>query len=165
MALDKSWSTWKIDFLENFDTKSWSEIVYAYNFKYIAGPLSDYALKKMKLLLTVEPCLPTIALINLVAVGLSTNLRERLNRAEISTQGDLMSSLGNLEHLVTKISEKMDKQGKQGENKKIFNKKSYKPCSICGKLGQQDRFHPEAKCWNNPDNSDNKLSLQMIHLK
>ena len=85
-------------------------------------------------------------------------MRERLNRADIDSQGDLMSSLGNLEHLATKSLEKTDKIGKQAENKKPLNRKPYKPCSNCDKLGYHDRYHPEAKCWNNPDNLDNRLS-------
>lgn len=157
IGLEGSWSSWKISFLENFDSKGWSEIVYAYTFKYMVGPFTDYALKKIKLLLDVESSLPTTARINLVVVGLPGSVRERLVRSDIETQGDLMAALGALEHLATKFSEKT---GKQGEGKKPFGKKPFKPCSFCEKLGQKNRFHPEAKCWNNPDNPENRLNSQ-----
>lgn len=158
IGLGGTWDEWKINFLENFNTKGWSEIVYAYEFKYLYGSLSDYVLKKIRLLLEAEPALPTIACVNLVVVGLPSNVREKLDRSEILTQADLMSALGALEHLALKIPLSSDKQNKQMDiNKKLNKKPEYKPCSICTKLGNLQRYHPETKCWNNPKNPDNKL--------
>ena len=159
IGLVGAWSEWKINFLENFNTKGWSEIVYAYEFKYLCGSFLDYVLKKIRLLLHAEPALPTIARVNLVVVGLPSNVREKLDRSEISTQADLMSALGALEHLALKAPPLSEKQNKQTDNKKPNKKSEHKPCSICAKLGNPQRYHPESICWNNPKNPDHKLDL------
>ncbi|KAK0071670.1 hypothetical protein PV326_000980 [Microctonus aethiopoides] len=48
------WKNWKNDFRDTFGNKGWAPIKYANAFKYQAGPLLDYALKKEKLLLQVR---------------------------------------------------------------------------------------------------------------
>lgn len=82
-------------------------------------------------------------------------MRERLDRSEIESQSDLMAALGSLENLSLKFSDK-EKAGKQGDRKPSVRK--YKPCTFCEKLGKQGLFHPEVKCWNNPESPDYKLN-------
>jgi hypothetical protein len=55
LDLSDPWQTWKDSMIEIFGDKGWTDIRYAVDFKYLSGSLSEYALKKLNLLLEVEP--------------------------------------------------------------------------------------------------------------
>ncbi|XP_050591367.1 uncharacterized protein LOC126922618 [Bombus affinis] len=46
-----NWENWKAAFLKTFSNKGWSAVRYAYNFKYISGSFTEYAIKKERLIL------------------------------------------------------------------------------------------------------------------
>ncbi|KAL7304671.1 hypothetical protein TKK_0002916 [Trichogramma kaykai] len=48
------WEHWKNSFLDTFDVIGWSEIKYAYEFRYLKGLLLEYALKKRNLILDTD---------------------------------------------------------------------------------------------------------------
>lgn len=146
MSLNDSWEGWKMALIEAFGDRGWTDIDYAFSFKYINGPLNEYVLKKLNLLLEAEPTISIKSRIFLVALGLPPFIRNRLHHKKINTQNDLISEINLLESLVKPKSSKF--QNSIEKNKTVNTSKNYKPCTICEKLGFLNRYHPENTCWN-----------------
>lgn len=153
IGIEENWTEWHESFLETFGPKGWSELASAYFYKYIKGSLSEYALRKIRLLIEADPGMPMLTRINLVILCLPTPIRDRLDRNMIQTQNELISELNSLEHLAEKEKEKPIPQNK------LSDKVNRKQCPHCEKAGFPARFHPTSTCWNNPDNPNNRISL------
>lgn len=65
-----NWELWHNSFIETFSVQSWTEIAYAYNFKYLNGSLLDFALKKRNLLMEVDEDISLNSQINLIVISL-----------------------------------------------------------------------------------------------
>lgn len=142
-SMDKPWDYWKISFLNTFGEKSWSEIEYAYSFRWLSGPLLDFALKKINLLIDVDPDLSISSQINFIILALPKFVRSRLNKKELVTIEHLMSTLRQLDPIsnnsthTNKYEFEINKQ-----------KRNFVPCQICEKAGYANRFHSETICRN-----------------
>lgn len=53
-TLQSEWTEWKQNFCETYTNKGWSTSRYVLSFKYQAGSLLEYAIKKEKLLLEMR---------------------------------------------------------------------------------------------------------------
>lgn len=144
-TVDSEWNQWEKCFCETFANKGWSPIRYALAFKYQAGSLLEYALKKEKLMLEVRKKVDTGTLIDLIAFGLPNFVADKIDRETLQETEDLYNELGKLEHLVgrnkyeRKISTNSDIKPKKIEEKK--------PCQICINEKKGKRYHPEENCW------------------
>ena len=142
-SMNKPWDYWETSFLSTFGEKSWSEIDYAYSFHWLNGPLLDFALKKINLLIDVDPDLSISSQINFIVLALPKFVRSRINKKEIVTIENLMSSLRQLDPIsnnnthVSKYEFDINRQ-----------KRSFIPCQICEKAGYTNRFHSESVCRN-----------------
>lgn len=162
IGMNEEWPSWSTSFVQNFGPKCWQEVRAAYNFKYLRGSLTDYALKKIRLLLEVEPNITIQSRINLVVMGLPDTLMDKLDRSYIENHSDLMSELSRFEcapeksdvmkSVLTKAT-----SSPNGNQNPLFRTSGRKPCPLCEKAGFT-RLHSVATCWNNPDNPDNKLA-------
>ncbi|GBP37255.1 hypothetical protein EVAR_35688_1 [Eumeta japonica] len=151
-GLQSEWSEWKSSFLQTYANKSWTTSKYALFFKYQAGSLLEYAIKKEKLLLEIKKTIDQGTLIDIIAAGLPDFITDRINKEEIVQTKDLFNELGKLEDLVAnkKFSKKKD------DAKQIKEK-----CSICKKIQKGVRYHSEDSCWfktkvNNGKEKNNK---------
>lgn len=145
LTVESEWSRWEKNFCETFGNKGWSATRYALGFKYQAGSLLEYALKKEKLLLDVRKSVDTGTLIDLIAFGLPNYVADRIDRETLQDTEDLYNELGKLEHLVAR--NKYDKKKyfySDAKPKKVEDKK---PCQICINEKKGKRFHPEENCW------------------
>lgn len=79
------WSDWSTSFLLVYADKSWTNVRFAYNYKYINGSLIDYALKKERLILEIESSMSNISRINLIVMGLPFNIQDKLDKEEINS--------------------------------------------------------------------------------
>lgn len=140
-SLTSNWESWKENFCTTYTNKGWSTIRYALLFKYISGPLLDYALKKERILLEMNKDIDNSTLINLIVVGLPEFIADKLIRTEINTSKDLFAKLGSMEHLIMKKSLSKDSKENMGK------KQQKQPCRICEKKGKNNRYHPESSCW------------------
>ncbi len=166
--LTDSWEIWKNSFLDSFGDRGWADVTFAYNYKYVSGTLNEYAIKKLNLLLEVDPAMVISTQINLVAIGLPAFVRNRLHRREINTQSKLIIELNQLESLVksqtskfTQINLKQSTDTKRNTN----NTQEKKPCERCEKAGYPGRMHPEVFCRYNPNNKKNDRNLQHNNIK
>lgn len=132
------WSEWKRNFVETYANKGWAASRYALSFKYQAGSLLEYAIKKEKLLLEIRKSMDQGTLIDIIAAGLPNFVADQINKEEILATRDLFNEIGRLEHLV--------RRKRDNEKKPNINMKQ-KPCKICEKLNKGTRFHPEPACW------------------
>lgn len=128
------WELWHNSFIDTFSVQSWTDIAYAYNFKYLNGSLLNFALKKRNLLMEVDEDISLNSQINLIVISLPNFIQSKIERKSLGSIEDLMSKLKQFGHV----------NDKKRENKK--SETTQKPCSICDKLGFPNRFHPEDKC-------------------
>lgn len=145
-SLTHPWEFWHNSFTDTFSQISWSDIEYAYAFKYLNGSYLNFALKKRSLLLDVDPDLTLSSQINLIMIALPPFARSKLFRKELVSMEDLMSRLRQMEHKTIKLSKVDNKQDSQLERK---------PCGYCEKMGFKNRFHPENLCRLKMSNSKN----------
>lgn len=143
-TLDSAWEIWKGNFQETYADKGWTPIKYAISFKYVNGPLFDYALKKERMLLEINKSMDKITLIDLIATGLPDFVTNRINREKLKETESLFNELRSLEHLVKRNTYEKKKYTNQNVKEKDQEKK---PCQICEKNGKKNRYHPEQSCW------------------
>lgn len=145
------WEFWQNSFLDTFSEIGWTEINYAYTFRYISGPLLDYALKKRNLLIDADPELTMNSQINFIVLGLPSQVRSRVSKRDLHSVEKLMSCIRQLESLI----KNKNKYTPEIENKTQTyqsSKSDLKPCSYCKDKGFPNRFHPEHLCRNKHPN-------------
>lgn len=112
-----NWDTYVESFTNTFGQSSWSDLSFAYSFRWISGPYLDYALKKRALLLEVDNSLSVQSQINLIVVGLPRFLFDKIDRNEIESIDQLMSKLRQFNFQNRLIGNKLHNQNKQLEIK------------------------------------------------
>uniref|UniRef100_A0ABD2X0U4 RNA-directed DNA polymerase n=1 Tax=Trichogramma kaykai TaxID=54128 RepID=A0ABD2X0U4_9HYME len=103
-SLARDWEDWSNSFVDTFVQKSWSEIAFAYSFKYLNGSYLDFALKKINLLIDVDPELTIESQINLIVIGLPGFVRSKIDKKNIVKVEDLMAKLRQLEPVSNKFN-------------------------------------------------------------
>lgn len=158
------WEEWSRSFLLVYADKSWSNIRFAYNFKFLKGSLIDYALKKERLLLEIESSMSNTSRINLIVIGLPVYIQDKLDKEEIINTDVLMNKIRMYDSgYIKQKRDDMIKYNNNNGNNIIFNgkvnaEKKYstmprmviekKPCVMCEALNKPDRYHPLHLCRN-----------------
>lgn len=155
------WSDWSTSFLLVYADKSWTNVRFAYHYKYINGSLIDYALKKERLILEMESSMSNISRINLIVMGLPFNIQDKLDKEEINSTDLLFNRIRMYDtgYNKQKREDKMKYNsnnittiGKSNVEKKFttVSKPFYekKPCSMCEALNKPERYHPCYLCRN-----------------
>lgn len=146
LTVESEWNKWEKKFCETFANKGWSPIRYALGYKYQAGSLLEYALKKEKLLLEVRKSIDAGTLIDLIAFGLPNYVADKIDRGLLQETEDLYNEIGKLEHLVEKKKyEKINYNTQIDTQTKKIEEKT--PCKICINEKKGKRYHPEENCW------------------
>lgn len=165
--LSHAWEFWKASFVDTFGSKSWSEITFAYTYKYLGGSILDYALKKRNLLIDVDPDLSVRSQINLIVIDLPNYIKTRLERKDLTKVDDLMSKLRQIDPSRNKAALNSVKNPDEVQRKsnKIFNENlnEQKTCGYCDKMGFPGRRHSEevcrAKIAHQSKNKNNKIKV------
>ncbi|XP_045476337.1 uncharacterized protein LOC123682001 [Harmonia axyridis] len=153
LTITAEWNDWRENFCKTFSCKGWSPIKYAIAFRYQAGSLLEYSMKKEKLLLQVRKTMDSDTLVDLIAMGLPNSILDKIDREKIVKSEDLHNELNKLEHLTMKKNSEVKKfkPDFKGKTEKI-------PCKICKDNNKGTRFHPEMECWfRDPEKKGNKL--------
>lgn len=150
-SLAHPWEFWNNSFIDTFNQKSWSEIAYAYNYKYLNGSYLDFALKKRSLLLDVDPELTIKSQINLIGITLPRYVSQRLEKKNVTKIDDLMSLLRQFEpiekaSIVNTNSKHGDGRSAVSTNKLEPRQNVNKQCPFCESIGFPNRFHSEEVC-------------------
>lgn len=142
-TVNSEWTTWKTNFCETYGNKGWSQVKYAFTFRFQVGSLLEYATKKERLLLEINKHIDTHTLINLIVMGLPDYIMDKIDKNNVLTTASLYNEIGKYEHLANKQSfiKKRNTYEFKGKSDKI------KPCKTCENLNKGSRFHPEEKCW------------------
>lgn len=150
------WPSWRKAFLDTFGNKGWIELAHAYNYVYIGGSYTEYAMKKLNLLVNADSNLTEKSRVGHIVVGFPAYMQSRLNRTEMVTFAKLMSELTQIEDGRNKQKAKMGKFSSFNSPNLSLNKPGFKgrqglqdrkPCSICEKRGKPGMMHPEDKCY------------------
>ena len=173
IGVDANWETWKENLIKAYGDPSWKPINYAFTFKYISGSYVEYTVKKERLLLELDKQLVPMTILDLIVVGLPTNIKNRLNRNSITNVDQLREKLKKYEGEGTPTKSnayqnseksshpsptlksnkfKSKEELSHKSNSKVFNNKTKfarerVPCSICATMGAPMRFHPKTDCW------------------
>lgn len=97
-TMSSDWNFWKDSFAQTFENKGWSDVMFAYSYNYQFGSVSNYALKKLKLIVEVDPLTSDNVKLNLIVHGLPQWPRARLDRGEINSVGKLLQKLNQFEN-------------------------------------------------------------------
>lgn len=100
LTVNSEWSVWKANFRETYGNKGWSQIKYAFTYRFQAGSLLEYATKKERLLLEVNKYIDTQTMINLIVIGLPNHVMEKIDKEDIKTTSNLYNEIGKYEHVV-----------------------------------------------------------------
>ncbi|XP_076661002.1 uncharacterized protein LOC143364671 [Halictus rubicundus] len=141
-TLNSEWRTWKEKFLQTFADKGWSSVTYAVNNKYFTGSILEYALKKERLLLESNKNMDDRILVDLIAEGLPTFVRNKIDRQDTTTPVKLFSELRKYENIGKKSNKIMKTEARSNLKQ---------PCKICESKGNKNRYHPEELCWFKED--------------
>lgn len=141
-----TWLSYRESFLQTFSDEGWINVRMAFGYKFLGGSLLEYALRKEKLLLEVDPEMSIKTRIYLIVVGLPIYVQDRIDKGEINSTENLMSHLRKLESLVNKKNQKATV--KTVTSNPIVSSVEKKPCFICERLGKPGRYHPTELCRN-----------------
>lgn len=144
LTVNSDWNVWKDNFCETYGNKGWSQVKYAFAFRFQAGSLLEYATKKERLLLEVNKHIDTQTMINLIVMGLPDYLIEKIDRETAKSTASLYNEIGKHEYLVNK---KNFNKNKKYSNEYKGKSDIIKPCKTCESLNKGIRLHPEEKCW------------------
>lgn len=153
-TVKSKWSIWKNNFCETYGNKGWSQVKYAYTFRYQTGSLLEYATKKERLLLEVNKNIDTQTMTNLIVMGLPDYVMDKIDRMSIESTASLYNEIGKQEYAVNRKNFTKSKKN-ISDNKPKFEK--HNSCKICENLNKGVRYHPEDKCWfKQPDEHENR---------
>lgn len=140
-----TWEQWEQAFLHAFSPRGWSLSNSAFDFKWLSGSLSDYALRKFSLLVSYNPKMDEATRIALIVHGLPISVQEKIEPNVIEDTGTLFAKINSLERISSRVSSFGASRNKPetGDTTSKFVKK---PCPYCEKRGFVGRFHPESEC-------------------
>ena len=152
LTVKSEWAVWKNNFCETYGNKGWSQVKYAFTFRFQAGSLLEYATKKEKLLLEVNKHIDIHTMINLIVIGLPDYIMYKIDKEKVDSTSSLYKEIGKFEHMANKNSviKKRNTYEIRGQHDK------FKPCKICENLNKGNRYHPEEKCWFKQTEENNK---------
>lgn len=167
IGLDAGWGLWRTDFIDTFNDVSWNAIRYAFNYKFLNGSLTEYAIKKENMLSELDREIPSVIMLDLIVVGLPIYIQDSLNRLKILTVKDLIKKLKKFEADQNKIKSNFVnvKSGQSfSKNSNGKNIKNRKPCDICAKKGFPNRLHAEEVCWNKSESKKINKAINNVIL-
>jgi hypothetical protein len=141
-----TWEHWRRSFLDAFSCRGWSEVCNAMYYRFLGGSLNEYVIKKLSLLVDMDPKISQNMKVCCIVAGLPPVVREKLDKGEIDT----------VEKLLAKVN-LLDKPLRGNENSRNFQSPNYRrfntsrrirtSCSYCEKKGFLGRLHAETDCW------------------
>lgn len=144
------WEQWRQSFLNAFSSKGWSDVCSALYYRFTAGSLTDYALKKLKMLVDMDPRISDNMKICTIVAGLPPSVREKLDRGEIDSVNTLFSKINVLDKPQRQNGPNNNytnnNHPKGPQNKPFNNFRTRTPCPYCEKKGYIGRMHAESEC-------------------
>lgn len=144
LTVNSDWIVWKSNFCETYGNKGWSQVKYAFSFKFQAGSLLEYATKKEKLLLEVNKNIDSQTMTNLIVMGLPDYIMNKIDKETIKSTAGLYNEIGKHEYMINRRNLNKNKIGAYDYKEKVDR---IKPCKTCENLNKGKRFHHEDKCW------------------
>lgn len=163
LTVNSNWQIWKENFCETYGKKGWSQVKYAFSFRFQAGSLLEYATKKERLLLEVNKSIDNETMINLIVMGLPEHIIDKIDRGLLESITHLYSEINKYEHLMNRKNEKVNLEYKKKIDSKLSKNKQR--CTICENLNKGVRYHSEASCWfkTGVNRGENKNQIRLVN--
>lgn len=156
---ETEYDQWKSSFRTVFTDRGWANVTYAYSFKYVAGSLVEYALKKEGLLLDVEKAMSETSRICHIVVGLPRNVVEKIDRDQIKSTDQLINELRRFEPTGGQKREERPKKDERAREMPLeksrassvvanADRNAKEPCYKCAAIGRPNLTHPPRLCRN-----------------
>lgn len=156
----ESWQLWQKAFLEAFAPRGWSLSNTAFSYRWLAGSLSDYALRKFNLLASYNPKMDESTRIALIVHGLPLSVQEKIEPNEVDSTGMLFTKINALERsprtFPSRNSSASETSNALPSNNipsvirspafNSYNSRKKEACPYCNKRGFPNCFHPENEC-------------------
>lgn len=149
LGTNSNWESWRVSFANTFARRGWTEVCDAMYYRYTTGSLSDYVIKKLSMLLDIDPNMSEIMRVNCIVVGLPIYVRDQLDREEIDKVDKLMAKI----NLFDRPNRNTSNSNSSGGNFRSGFRRNFKnrskvtfPCPYCEKKGFAGRFHLESEC-------------------
>jgi hypothetical protein len=152
------WTSWRESFVDAFAQKGWTAAKHAFSFVFLSCSLSEYAIRKLNLLISFNPKMDEETRIALIVTGLPQSVQQRIDPSEISSVSKLLSKINSLErplsrnlnlrsigHSGLSFSPKQS-SSQTSISPNPFSSLRRTPCPYCTKKGFPDLFHLEANC-------------------
>lgn len=172
LTVKSEWVVWKNNFCETYGNKGWSQVKYAFTYRFQAGSLLEYATKKERLLLEVNKHIETHTMINLTVIGLPDYIMDKIDKENVDSTSGLYNEIGKYEHMTNRKSFIKKRNTFEFKGKPDKNKPDIKPCKTCENLNKGSRYHPEEKCWfkqtednNNKRNYNKAINNSVIDVE
>jgi hypothetical protein len=153
-----TWAEWKKTFIDDFGTKSFNENIYAVNYRFLGGSLSQYVIHKRSLLADVDIELNEDVKILLIIAGMPDNIRAKLEKNKIKRMSDLMAKINEMDRAPPPqnngSSNNSNGNGNSGRNnwRKTENKNSSSNGNNSGNSGNGNRYNNNANTpYRNPN--------------
>lgn len=145
-----AWNLWRESFIDNFGICGLSSARKAIEYKYFSGSLSDYCQNKLSLLAGFNPKMDEDTRLALIALGLPIHLQNRINLAECSTVGKLITLINTFDK-PRSFSSSFASNSTPNAFASLHSRLprtpiSLSPCPYCKKLGFE-RNHFEKDCY------------------
>lgn len=150
------WELWRDSFLDSFSDKGWSAARAAFSFHFIAGSLSEYAIKKQNLLINLHRNIDDVMTTYHIVTGLPLSVQEKLDRSEITSTRELLRKLNALDRPARSNSNSFNTEKPNSftpRNSFQFQSKAFNTirpksfCNYCLKKGKE-LPHVEENCRN-----------------
>lgn len=140
------WETWRESFLNAYSCRGWTEVCNALNFRYTRkfGSLNTYMIKKLSLLVDMDPKMSENMLICCIVVGLPSDVREKLDRSEITKLNELFTKINAIDRPNFFES---NSRNNNDNNKQPVRNRGDSFCGYCEKKGFPGKKHAESDCF------------------
>ena len=144
------WENWKAVFLKAFSNKGWSAVQYTYNFKYISGSFTKYAIKQDRLILEVRRKTSDETRINVIVIRLPIHIQDKVYKEAVQSTGDLIGLL---------LQYKDHRKGRKSQesnarlNRMPEPPRKDLPCVLCEALNFPGQCYPIQVCRNRNRNA------------
>lgn len=87
------WNAWKVSLIETYGVINYARVRSVFEFQYMGGRLVDYAIKKERLILELDPLTREENRLDWIVMGLPLNVTAKLNRTKTTSFTVLINKL------------------------------------------------------------------------
>lgn len=160
-SLSTSWDFWRNSFVENFGRVGLATARSAFTYYYVGGSLSDYVQNKLNRLVSFNPKMHELDKMAHLALGLPSELQERINFADVTTLSKLLAIINSFDRVHVVRTGRSDANNSYSQSNAFSSlRPKLPPCAYCKKNKGREFFHSEKDCYSKVKDSQRRSSGQ-----